>query len=408
MGNCKIELASFLTCTGCSACRNICPRNAIRMKRNEEGFEYPVIDPDLCIECRLCQRVCPEIIPSTEEKEEYPRTFALWSLEDRKKSSSGGAFSAFARYVLQQGGMVAGAAFDEHLQLRHRVITNVEDLSLLRGSKYLQSSIGEVFRQIKQALKEKRWVLFCGTPCQVSGLYRYLGNMRKNECLITLDLVCHGVPSQKAFDAYIQKIQKVTSGIPCGFSFRQPDGWYYRSVVKFTDGRKKILRYDQNVYMPAFFRGYFHRECCFRCRYARLPRQGDFTLADFWGLGNHGVPFRKNKSAGVSLVLANSSRSVGILQEIAPTIFCEERSLQEALKENTQLKESLPRPEERDTVYRNWLDERISLKEFGEKYHLLPERNLSYHVLSLGREIGLKLGVFHVLKDWYHYLKSKR
>ena len=193
-------LAKKTDCTGCAACMNSCARSAIQMVADEEGFLVPIVDNDKCVECKSCEKSCPVVTKTSNTNTSHPKAYAVWNEIDRRVSSSGGAFSSFARYVMKNGGVVFGAAFDTNLHCHHIKVTTIEGLDALRGSKYVQSEIGDTYKEIKSVLKDEKYVLFCGTPCQVAGLKAYL---RKDyEKLITLDLACHGVPSDSVFQAY--------------------------------------------------------------------------------------------------------------------------------------------------------------------------------------------------------------
>ena len=188
-----IELASHDLCTGCTSCANTCPHHAITMQADGEGFLYPTIDKNLCVECGLCMKRCPILFPARQKNESNPKAFALWSYPDRTISSSGGAFSAFARNVMKKRGKVWGAAFVGKLKCKHVEVDSLDGLVALRGSKYVQSELDSVFSRIKGELQHGIQVLFCGTPCQVAGLQAYLHKEYEN--LLTLDLACHGVLS---------------------------------------------------------------------------------------------------------------------------------------------------------------------------------------------------------------------
>ena len=181
------RLAEHNDCTGCMACYNACPKQAIDFIEDKEGFVQPRINGEKCIGCKLCEKSCPEISPLDLKKPFQPKIYAAWHKEDRCLSSSGGAFSAFARQTIESGGVVFGAAFDENHHLRHTAAKDVESLSALRGSKYIQSNIGTTYKEIKKHLLANRYVLFTGTPCQVSGLKSYLA--KDYEKLITIDLI---------------------------------------------------------------------------------------------------------------------------------------------------------------------------------------------------------------------------
>ena len=192
-------------CTGCHACYSVCPRNAITMEMDEEGFLYPRIDQNKCINCSLCRGACPVLSIDTVEMENPIKTCyaaCAKNRDERRTSSSGGVFSAIARQVINEGGFVCGALFDEQLTLQHKVIQTESGLMRIKGSKYIQSKIGDSFITIKELLSSGRKVLFCGTPCQVAGLKSFLKSDPDN--LLTIDLICHGVPSPGLFNKYLQ------------------------------------------------------------------------------------------------------------------------------------------------------------------------------------------------------------
>lgn len=395
-----IELVSRDLCTGCEACYNVCGHNAITMEFDKEGFKFPVIDPISCTKCTLCQKKCPELNAPKLEREENPKAYAVWSLEDRDKSSSGGAFSVFARYILSKGGVVFGAAFDRNLNLNHIEVTAVEDLASLRGSKYVQSNIGDTLRLVKQHLKGARHVLFTGTSCQIAGLYSVVGN-KYDDLLITLDIVCHGVPSQGIFQNYLSKLRTYEGYEEFDdFSFRKLDGWALVASIKQST-KSKLISSDKNIYMEGFKKALFFRNCCYSCQYTKTPRVGTFTLADFWGIGRHSIPFKNSTKEGVSLVLANTNIAENLLAAMKDEIFCEERLLSEALIENAQLRAPSKRPKERENAAVDFMDENLTLAELGEKYELFQPKNIRYYILS----IAYRLGVFNQIKEIYNRFK---
>lgn len=199
------QLAKQDRCTGCMACMNICPKGAITFVDDKEGFLQPKIDQSKCIDCNLCEKTCPEMATQFHWNEEPPAVYAGWNKLDRRISSSGGAFSSIARFVIERGWAVYGATLDDKLNCRHIEVDTVEGLGRIRGSKYIQSSIGLTFKAVKKNLQADRYVLFSGTPCQVSGLLSYL--KKDYPKLITMDLVCHGVPSNTLFKKYVEKLE---------------------------------------------------------------------------------------------------------------------------------------------------------------------------------------------------------
>ena len=343
----KIELCGNDNCTQCSACINSCAKGAIIMTESSDGFKIPQIDRNTCVECGACVNSCHRITSSLEYKRPI-KTLACWTknLSDREKSSSGGAFSVLARKVIDEGGIVFGACMGEDLQVRHIGIEKESDLILLQGSKYVQSYLGDIYRQVKEYLRNGRKVLFTGTPCQVGGLLTFL--KKKYENLLTCDLVCHGVPSQKAFDIYIDKIGVRENSK--NFNFRYTKGWGMQlSRQKNRKSRLRILSPERGYFFRAFEKGYMFSEACYACAYARPERVSDFTLADFWGIGKK-EPFNYPIRKGISLMLVNSEKANVFLSQ-CKELFSVERTLEEAIEGNHNLSKVSARPSGRDTYY---------------------------------------------------------
>ena len=401
-----IQLADNKHCTGCSACMNVCPHKAISMQPDVEGFLQPVIDDEKCVECHLCEKRCPAINPLRTDGN-TPKAYAVINKKDRNVSSSGGAFSLFARMVLNDGGVVVGAAYDDKLRTRHISISDINDLDKLRGSKYVQSEIGDSYSQVKSYLNDGRKVLFCGTPCQVAGLYKFL-NKRYDGQLITLDLVCHGVPSPLVFEKYLEKLKKIDrpkGGNIKGFRFRKLDSWAIIPAVKFSESKWRILEQERNAYMSAFFKGWTYRECCFNCQYANMNRVGTYTIADFWGIGKHGMPFKKNVASGVSLVIDNCGNFKETISTMINDVYVEERPLEEALYENHNLKAPVKREKERDTAISDMIDNDFSLLDFAKKYGLLKKETLKLRMKKHVKNAIYALGLYNVYKSITYRLK---
>lgn len=216
-----IEELEKKECCGCSSCAQKCPTGAISMIENEEGFLYPSIDKEKCINCGLCSKVCPQL-KTIEKKEDYPKAYAMrnQNLNDLKESSSGGIFSVIANYVLENGGVVFGAQYTDDFKVEHVGVENKDKLNLLRKSKYVQSDINSTYKEVESNLKKGKMVLFTGTPCQVYGLKSYL--MVEYENLILCDLICHGVPSPKAFQKYLGEFEKKNKKV-ISYDFRTKD-----------------------------------------------------------------------------------------------------------------------------------------------------------------------------------------
>ena len=283
------------------------------MERDREGFAYPVVDGEACVRCGHCTAVCPLL--HEREKKPLPAAFAAWNRDDavRRDSTSGGAFTALADYVLEDGGIVYGAALDGRQHLRHVACFRKEDLWRLRGAKYVQSDLGETFREIRKAL-ETRPVLFSGTPCQVDGLYRYLG--RRPENLITCDLVCHGVPSPGVWEDTARSIERRKGKALQAVRFRNKvTGWkdsHFTTV--YDDGTVDTAPLFRTEFGRAFGRALFLRPSCHRCAYTNLNRPGDFTLGDFWGLKQDELPDQQEK--GINLLLVNTRHGSHIFDQL--------------------------------------------------------------------------------------------
>lgn len=390
-------LASLKTCTGCAACFNVCAHSSITMVTSEEGFLVPSIDKSKCVECGLCEKTCPVTNPLSYDGNPKPKTFAMWSEPDRRVSSSGGAFSAFARLVLLQGGVVFGAAFNKELHCRHIEIQRIEDLDVLRGSKYVQSEIGDTYKRIKEHLLKKRKVLFCGTPCQVTGLKHFLRKPDRN--LLTLDLICHGVPSDTVFQSYLKKISKCSKTIPDNFEFRNRKGWGFLPAITI-DGETTNIYGTDALYMEAFNASAIFRKCCYSCPYSGLPRVGDCTLGDFWGIGRYGKPFKHDTMKGVSLVLANTETGEAAMRQLKDC-YIEERTLEESLIENHNLNEPSTLNPNRDNIIMDFLNPKMTLKAIDSKYKLVD-----HSLKTTVKNIASRLGLFSLVKRVYNWYKT--
>ena len=254
-----IRITQKEDCCGCHACRSACPLGIIEMVADNEGFLYPQVKEQLCTNCGICENVCQ--ILSVPGEGERPKAFAAWNRDNavRAESSSGGVFSALMQQTLQQGGVIIGAAFDSTMILRHQSAQNDVESHKFRGSKYLQSLIGDAYREAQEFLQQGRHVLFSGTPCQVAGLYAFLGN--DNENLLTCDLVCHGVPSPKVFAAYTANLEKRHNAKVERIAFRRKDcGWKRFSVaLSFDNGTEYRRVLTDDPFMLGFLRDTYLR-----------------------------------------------------------------------------------------------------------------------------------------------------
>ena len=354
--------------TGCEACVNACGHGAITMQPDKEGFILPVIDESKCVDCGLCEKKCPVLqIPQFEEIPH--KVYAAYNLnkEQHQKSASGGIFSAFANYFYQlDNGVVCASAFDETMTLRFATSTNKEDLLKFRGSKYVQSKPGLIYKEIRKLLIANNEVFFIGTPCQVAGLRSFLGKDYAN--LFTVDLVCHGVPSPKLFAHYIKALGITDKQNFEDFYFRsQHDSAYYCHSAKFTGSRVYKVPYTQHSYISAYLKGWIHRESCYRCPFTGNHRQGDCTICDFWSILSGKKPFGRKTSMGVSMIMTNTVKGEKMFNQIKSQLYFEEKTFEDAIIDNHNLVRPDVRPQERDCMY-NELTE-LSPEAFMQKYN---------------------------------------
>lgn len=300
-------------CYGCHACYNACPANAIRMTENTEGFLMPSVNSAMCVKCDMCRKVCPQINASYPNAELPEAAALIASDEIRAESSSGGAFSVIAEYILKNKGFVCGAAFDRNFEAHHIIIDNIKDLGLIRKSKYIQSRIGSVYSEIKELLSDNKTVFFTGTPCQVAGLYSFLGKKYPN--LITADLLCHGTPSPKAWKIYLDSLPNRSEINSIEFRSKK-NGWTgdYNLKISYNDKSEIIVPHKENRFIQAFINSKINRKSCASCQFARCPRQGDFTIGDFWGVNKYEPSLNDKK--GTSVVLINNSKASDLLDKI--------------------------------------------------------------------------------------------
>lgn len=392
-------LANNDICTGCMACMNACAKGALSFVKDEKGFLQPYVNEDICVECGLCEQACPEIQKQYHQHEGIPDVYAGWNKIDRCVSSSGGAFSSIARYVIGKDGIVYGATLDEKLVCKHIAVDDVEGLNKIRGSKYIQSSIGTIYKEVKKYLLSGSYVLFTGTPCQVSGLKSYLG--KDYEKLITMDLICHGVPSQTVFSSYIEKLKKRLSLAEnedvLNIEFRRRDGWGFAPSLTTTMNNCLHLKGVDSLYMSAFDKAATFRQSCYKCHYAKTSRVGDFSVGDFWGLGHHGIPFKYDMTKGVSLLIVNTEKGRAIFNSLGNENFYKQRSLEEAAAGNHNLTGASIRPNNRESVIRAFLNEYMSLDEIEKEYNLI-DRSLKKRLSNLSEQ----LGIYDILKKLYN------
>jgi len=347
-----IKIIDKTKCMGCNACYSVCPVNCISMVPDDEGFNYPKVNKERCINCEACVKVCPilNIKPiSTDIEQEKPIVFAAYNKDDnvRSKSSSGGVFYLFAEYILENKGVVFGASFDSNNMVKHIKVESIKDLPLLMTSKYVQSDIGDTYKEALKYLKEKRMVLFTGTPCQIAGLNHYL--KRSYDNLYTQDIICHGVPSPKLWKKYLNSLgtEKIKN-----INFRSKEtGWNRYSFEYTSNGKKSINEHNKNVYMKSFLSNYNLRPSCYACKFKHANDKSDITLGDFWGAEKSDLHINKKNDKGLSLIFINSSKGKDLLNLVSNKLAMEEIDFDQAVKYNPSYSSGLNKPEKRDIFF---------------------------------------------------------
>lgn len=365
----KIFLNEKIKCNGCSACAAVCPKNCITMLPDELGFLYPQIDENLCIDCGLCEKNCP--VFNKSEIETLPKAYAVKNIDEkvRMQSSSGGAFTAVAEKILADGGVVFGAAFTADFKAVHHIaVYNSEDLQKLRGSKYVQSRIGNSFTMAKEELKKGKKVLFTGTPCQIGGFLSFLQKDYHN--LYTQDIICHGVPSPSVWEKYVELREKEAGAGTSSVSFRYKNtGWATYSVqMKFQNCAEYCVINPDDPYMKGFLDNIYLRSSCYDCAFKTIRRRADITLADFWGVW--GVLPEMYDDRGTSLVIANSEKGMSLINSIENQIKIVETDIIEAVKLNYAAEKSVPNNPRREQFISDFQNQPFekTLKKYCSPY----------------------------------------
>ena len=303
------EVCPQMKCCGCSACAQICPVGCISMVEDPEGFLFPEIDQGKCIDCGKCKKVCPVLNATPAAKPAFGYAYRTNDDALLRRTSSGGFFSLLAENVLRDGGVVFGASFDEHNEVFHTFIESVEDLDLLRRSKYVQSRIGNSFVECLKFLNAGRKVLFCGTPCQIKALNLFIG--KKWDNLITVDFVCHGVPSPGVFRRYLVEIcgkyHESVSDIE-EINFREKIAGFAYGFSLMIKDKKYTENPRENMFLKGFLSDLYLRKSCHHCSAKNFTSGADYTMCDFWGIEKILPTFPKHNIPGVSQVFVTDDR----------------------------------------------------------------------------------------------------
>lgn len=381
------------------ACFNCCPFGAIEKARDKRGFFYPFINPSKCTECGKCSRICP-VNSNVSEVSDFNQKVYACHIKDknsRLSCTSGGAATAISEKLIEMSGKVYGAAFDENLTVCHSEAKKVKDLEKLKGSKYVQSDLGNVFKKIADDLAEDIHVLFIGTPCQVAGLQAFLG--AENPLLITCDLVCHGVPSPLAFSKYIEHMESEHDSKVRSVNFRHKEpGWKLFSMkLDFENGGSYIGNAYEDCFHRAFLLDYICRDCCAKCKYANTHRVSDITLADFWGY-KHTTQI-PDDDKGISLVIVNTQKGCELFDSIKSSLYWIDKPLAEAVDGNPCLSHPFKPNKDKEKFWKLFLKQGFS-KKIIKKYLYNYDEELRRKAIERKKKLRRDtfLGYIHAIK----------
>lgn len=387
-----IEIKEKSQCCGCTACSSICPKKAIVMKQDEEGFMYPIIDKRKCVNCGLCDKVCP--VKNVKEEEFEQKAYIVNNKDDeiRKDSTSGGAFTPIAEYVLNRGGVVFGAAFDKNYNVVHTYVDNKENLTILRGSKYVQSFLGDTFKQVKDFLNDNRMVCFSGTPCQIEGLKKFLQKDYKN--LITVDVMCHAVPSPLVWKKYLnyevsklkgKKIEKVL------FRDKNKYGYKYSTMTIKTDKDEYSRGVESDPYLRAFFGDLSDRPSCYDCKFKKQCHASDFTIWDCFVVDN----FDRNldDDNGTSRMLINTKNGRKIFEKIKNNFDYTDVKVQFIVSDVKEMLHSVQKNEKRRDFFYDL--NKMKDEEFFNKWFPI---NIKVRLERMLRVFMARTGIYNMVK----------
>lgn len=380
-----IEIIKKELCCGCYSCINICPKKCILMEVDNEGFWYPKVDKKRCINCNLCVNVC-QMYKSLIKEEFLKSAYACKNLDEdvRINSSSGGIFNILCEEVINLGGVVFGAAFNKDFEVYHTYAENINDCYKFRGSKYVQSKIGNTYKQAKLFLENGRIVLFSGTQCQIKGLNLYLN--KKYDNLITVDIICHGVPSPKVFKSYIKNLSINNNSAIRDIKFRdKKNGWReYNFVIEFKNNIKYRKTLDKDLYMKGFLNNLYLRPSCYKCTAKNFTNSSDISLADYWGIRLNHPELDDDK--GVSLVIINNKNGEKIFNLISNKIDSILTDLDFAIEKNKCIIKPVNYNKNRDNFFNEFNG--YNLDKLIKKYtKVSPLKYIKKRIRKIGGKI---------------------
>lgn len=370
----EIDINNKKSCCGCTACSSVCPKNCITMAEDNEGFRYPSVDAENCINCGMCEKVCPikrEIPPDSFQKSFVAR---IDDDEVLMNSSSGGAFTALSRFAIDNGFTVYGGAYDECLDVVHKSAKTNEEAKKFRGSKYVQSFLGDAFRQIKSQLNKGEKVLFSGTPCQCAGLLSYLGKPYDN--LVTVDFVCHAVPSPKVWRVYKDYLTKKYKSKIKDVNFRSKVYGYHCSSIKIDmeNGKSQKLGLNTDMFLKSFFFNVSCRPSCYDCHFKTVDRVCDITVFDCWNITRF-VPDKKDDDRGYSAVIVHSKKGADFFEKASSCLEVHKADLDTLIKyDGKYAVKSIDYTEKREEYFR-LINEGLPIDEVTKRVIPIKTKN---------------------------------
>lgn len=393
-----IEIKQKKDCCGCWVCKNICPKQCIEMKEDEEGFLYPYVIKDICIDCGLCEKACPLQKPQIDE-DKKPLGYAVQNKDANilRNSTSGGFYSAMSKYVIERCGLVFGAAFDDDMVLCHQSAEKIEDCKKFRGSKYLQSMIGSAYNEAKHALNEGRLVVFSGTGCQIAGLYSILQDKHPDN-LITVDLVCHGVSSPKLFHRLID-FESIKNGSKV-VDYRSRDKFYgydfSSATIKFENSHIEYHKNIENdILLGAYFKGLCSRPSCYDCHFRTVNRVSDFTIFDCWNAPS--ISYKLTRK-GATNVFIHTEKGQRVFDEIKDNFVYAESDVDKIVaSDGIMMRQQPPKSPRRSEFFKD-LNSGMSITDIQNKYN---KRNLIKRAFVKVKPLLYKIGI------WSIYMRMK-
>lgn len=379
-------------CCGCSACANVCPKGCISMVADEEGFLYPQIDKSVCIECGLCVKKCPIINSTKFATNHSPLAYIVQSLDNNilRQSTSGGCFSMIANWIIEHGGSVFGAAFNENMDVTHIKIESKDLLYKFQGSKYVQSNIGNSYKEAKKDLDKGKYVAFSGTPCQIAGLKSYLNKYYPK--LITIDVVCHGVPSPKFWNKYKTYYETKYEAKIINASFRNKKYGYNRSSMQldFSNGKSLNKFTMDDYFLSAFFAEICSRPSCHKCAFKFINRNSDFTIFDCW---NATLYSKQMKKEGATNLFIHTDMGIQIFENIKQNTIYKQIEYMRAVKQDGSMMVISTKPNINRSNFFNDMNI-LSVRKLKEKYY---PNSLSTIIKSNLRRLIIKCGLFNFI-----------